>query len=111
MYLLLLKFGSSYFQETPLSGFSSLSLPTSYYFLKIVVQLYCFFSSDIDQFEVTLTQELVFVTNFDSFHATFDSALEKFVPLGKKKIRYNKQSFIIKSLCIVILIKCKLKNK
>ena len=41
------------------------------------------------QFEEKLKQELLFVTNFYSFHTTSKSTLNKFDPLKKKKIRYN----------------------
>ena len=51
------------------------------------------------------------MSNFVSFHATFESTLQKFAPLRKKKIRYNNQRFMVKLLLKAILIRSKLKNK
>ena len=56
-------------------------------------------------------QELLFVTNFDSFYTTFKSMLDNVAPLRKKKIRYYNQPFMTKSLRKTIMKRSKLKNK
>ena len=76
---------------------------------------FCFLSLlqifDNKQFKETLKEELLFMTNFDWFHLTFKSTVDKFVPVRKKKVRCNDKPFLTKSLRKTIMIRSTLKNK
>ena len=67
-----------------------------------------------EQFEnvkKSLKQRLVSSSNFEEFCNTFLATLNKHAPLKKKKIRYNHQVFMSKTLCKAIMKRTKLRNK
>ena len=65
---------------------------------------------DKEQFENVLKQRLVSSSNFEEFFDTFLATLNEHAPLKKKKIRYNHQVFMSKTLRKAIMKRSKLRN-
>ena len=63
-----------------------------------------------EQFENVLKQRLVSSSNFEEFFDTFLATLNEHAPLKKKKIRYNHQVFMSKTLRKAIMKRSKLRN-
>ena len=63
-----------------------------------------------EQFENVLKQRLVSSSNFEEFFDTFLLTLNEHAPQKKKKIRYNHQVFMSKTLRKAIMKRSKLRN-
>ena len=63
-----------------------------------------------EQFENVLKQRLVSSSNFEEFFDTFPAILKEHVPMKKKKIRYNHQIFMCKTIYKAIMKWFKLQN-
>ena len=61
-----------------------------------------------EQFENVLKQRLVSSSNFEEFFDTFLATLNDHPPLKKKKIQYNHQVFMSKTLRKAIMKRAKL---
>ena len=61
-----------------------------------------------EQFENILKQRLVSSSNFEEFFDTFLATLNEHAPLKKKKVRYNHQAFMNKTLCKAMTKRSKL---
>ena len=74
--------------------------------------MYCrsYNSYNKEQFENVLRQRLVSSSNFEEFFDTFLATLNEHAPLKKKKIRYNHQVFMSKTLRKAIMKRSKLRN-
>ena len=74
--------------------------------------IYCrSYNSFKEQFKDVLIERLVSSGNFEELFDTFLATLNEHAPLKKKKIRYNHQVFLSKTLRKAIMKRSKLRNR
>ena len=71
----------------------------------------CYENFDNKRFEEKLQNQLLSVSDFESFQIVFKVTLNQFAPLKQKLIRNNNQPFMTKALRKAIMKRSKLRNK